>query len=698
MEENLHCLRKETRLIGRYTIEGVLGQGGFGITYLGIDELHEKKVAIKEFFPQGIVTRNIEYQDTVTVTFVGEKENYEKGKERFLKEARTMAKFSKDEGIVKALDFFEINNTAYIVMEYLEGITLKQYLRENQRIAPEDLIELLVPLIESLDEIHSQGMIHRDISPDNIMVLPDGRIKLMDFGAARDYTEFGEKSLSIVLKPGYAPPEQYQTHGIQGPWTDIYALCATMYKCITGENPPDAIERVMDDSLKKISEFGIVIPPQEEAAIIKGMSVSAKDRYQDIKDFCEDLYGAYKETPASENKESEIKPDLIKENVEDKVNTSAEGTPESESLASEEDVESEKESAKENRETVSQKKIDRKSLKQCENKEETSVQNVKSEPDNKKQSQPKKFSGKAVLAVILCILLVGGGVKLYSDKREQQYTLHNPKIEDDSSTGSEKKVTWDCLWFGSYPQSKITKKDGDIYTTLKNTDNWDKNGDAIIDNIKYHKTKKGYFKYKPIKWIVLQAENKEAFLLSDVILDKQAYNTDFEYITWEESSLRAWLNEKFINRAFSDEEKGKINITEIVNQDNPKYGSEDGRNTSDKIFLLSLSEVSGKKDGKKYGFLNDDTRRCYTNSFSNMQAASWWLRSSGDNNGAAIDVDAIWGWIVGYGNLISDTGGVRPALHLNLSSSNLFSYAGTVSSNGNENEVPYNTKTKLVQK
>ena len=285
MEENLYCLRKGTRLIGRYTIEKVLGQGGFGITYLGIDELHEKKVAIKEFFPQGIVTRNIEYQDTVTVTFVGEKDNYEKGKERFLKEARTMAKFSKDEGIVKALDFFEINNTAYIVMEYLEGITLKQYLRENQRIAPEDLIELLVPLIESLDEIHSQGMIHRDISPDNIMVLPDGRIKLMDFGAARDYTDFGEKSLSIVLKPGYAPPEQYQTHGVQGPWTDIYALCATMYKCITGENPPDAIERVMDDSLKKISEFGITIPPQEEAAIIKGMSVSAKDRYQDIKDF-----------------------------------------------------------------------------------------------------------------------------------------------------------------------------------------------------------------------------------------------------------------------------------------------------------------------------------------------------------------------------------------------------------------------------
>ena len=656
MEENLHCLRKGTRLIGRYIIEGVLGQGGFGITYLGIDELHEKKVAIKEFFPQGIVTRNIEYQDTVTVTFVGEKENYEKGKERFLKEARTMAKFSKDEGIVKALDFFGINNTAYIVMEYLEGITLKQYLRENQRIAPEDLIELLVPLIESLDEIHSQGMIHRDISPDNIMVLPDGRIKLMDFGAARDYTEFGEKSLSIVLKPGYAPPEQYQTHGIQGPWTDIYALCATMYKCITGENPPDAIERVMDDSLKKISEFGIAIPPQEEAAIIKGMSVSAKDRYQDIKDFCEDLYGGYEEIPASENEEIEIEQVLIKENVENKV------------------------------------------------KKKTSVQEVKSKPDNKKYRQQKKLSGKAVLAVILCILLVGGGVKLYSDKREQQiaeqkktqYTLHNPKIEDDSSAKSGKKVTWDCLWFGSYPQSQITKKDGEIYTTLKNTDNWDENGDATIDNIKYHKTKKSYFKYEPIKWRVLQSENGEAFLLSDVILDKQAYNENDEYITWKESSLRAWLNDKFMNRAFSDEEKEKINITEVVNKDNPVFGTKGGKNTSDKIFLLSLAEVSRKKGGKKYGLLDDEMKACENSDFS-KKVSWWWLRSPGDDRYCAAVVNSD-GWVYGDGSRVNGSDdGVRPALHLNLSSSNLFSYAGIVSSDGTENEVPYNTRTRLVQ-
>ena len=657
MKKNLHYLRRETRLIGRYTIKSVLGQGGFGITYLGMDELYQRKVAIKEFFPQGIVTRNTEYEDTVTVTFVEEKADYEKGKERFLKEARTMAKFSKDEGIVKVLDFFEINNTAYIVMEYLEGITLKQYLRENQRITSEELVRLLVPLIESLDEIHSQGMIHRDISPDNIMVLSDGRIKLMDFGAARDYTKFGEKTLSIVLKPGYAPPEQYQTHGIQGPWTDIYALCATMYKCITGETPPDAIDRVIDDHLKKISEFGITIPQQVESVIIKGMSVSAKDRYQDIKDFCEDLYGGYEEIPASENEEIEIEQVLIKENVENKV------------------------------------------------KKKTSVQEVKSKTDNKKYRQQKKLSGKAVLAVILCILLVGGGVKLYSDKREQQiaeqkkqqYTLHNPKIEDDSSAKSGKKVTWDCLWFGSYPQSQITKKDGEIYTTLKNADNWDKNGDVTINNIKYHKTEAGYFKYEPIKWRVLQSENGEVFLLSDVILDKQAYNENDEYITWKESSLRAWLNDKFMNRAFSDEEKEKINITEVVNKDNPVFGTKGGKNTSDKIFLLSLAEVSRKKDGKKYGLLDDEMKACENSDFS-KNGSWWWLRSPGDDRYCAAVVNSD-GWVYGDGSRVNGSDdGVRPALHLNLSSSNIFSYAGTVSSDGTKNEVPYNTRTRLVQK
>ena len=266
-----------------------IGFGGFGVIYHAWDMQLEIQVAIKEYYPNGLVNR-VPGQEKVVVYSGNRRDQFDYGKERFLAEARTMAKFSSHANIVNVYDYFEANNTAYIVMEYLEGITLKQYLRENQRIAPEDLIELLVPLIESLDEIHSQGMIHRDISPDNIMVLPDGRIKLMDFGAARDYTEFGEKSLSIVLKPGYAPPEQYQTHGIQGPWTDIYALCATMYKCITGITPAESIQRIIEDTVQPPSALGIPIPSGMEYALMKGLSISQKNRYQNLNDFCQDFY------------------------------------------------------------------------------------------------------------------------------------------------------------------------------------------------------------------------------------------------------------------------------------------------------------------------------------------------------------------------------------------------------------------------
>lgn len=603
MEENLHCLRKGTRLIGRYTIERVLGQGGFGITYLGIDELHEKKVAIKEFFPQGIVTRNIEYEDAVTVTFVGEKDNYNKGKEKFLKEARIMARFSKDEGIVKAQDFFEINNTAYIVMEYLEGITLKQYLRENERIEPEELLELFVPLIESLDEIHSQGLIHRDISPDNIMVLLGGKIKLMDFGAARDYTDFGEKSLSLILKPGYAPPEQYQTHGVQGPWTDIYALCATMYKCLTGENPPDAIERVMDDNLKEISEFGIPVSKQMEETIIKGMSISARNRYQNIEEFCEDLYALSEETLTLEEEESKVEETLIEEDM-------------------------------------------------------------------------KTFSQEA--------------------EEEKKYVLHNPKIENDPFVKSEKKVIWDCLWFGKYPQKQITQEDGAIYSVLKNEINWDLNNDVIINGSKYHKTENNYFKYEPIKWRVLHYENSEAFLLADAILDSQPYHSENEEIDWEKSSIRAWLNNEFINKAFSNEENKAINTVELINKDNSKYGTQGGKNTSDKLFLLSLSEVDETEESKEYGFWDKKTRKCKNDNFSE-ETYFWWLRSPGNSSHDAAGV-YYYGWVFGYGYDVQEpAGGIRPALYLNLSSSDLFSYAGTISSEGTEDAVPYNTKTKLVQ-
>ena len=651
MEENLYCLRKGTRLIGRYTVEGVLGQGGFGITYLGMDELHKKKVAIKEFFPQGIVTRNIEYEDTVTVTLVGEKENYDKGKERFLKEAQTMAMFIKDKGIVKALDFFEINNTAYIVMEYLEGVTLKQYLRENKRIDAEDLVELLVPLIEALDEIHSQGLIHRDISPDNIMVLPDGRIKLMDFGAARDYTEFGEKSLSIVLKPGYAPPEQYQTHGVQGPWTDIYALCATMYKCITGENPPDAIDRLVDDHLKKISAFGISVSPQIEKAIIKGMSVAAKDRYQNVGDFCEDLYGGYEENSEPEAEESQAEPVVAEANVETKMDVLTEETPQSKYPTTEAVQEREKLISKElsenagltSEENVAKAGIEtdkndagNKVPEQSPEKEKVSITPEKEGiPDNRGKEETKKIKKKNdYFPIIIGILILLGIAGAFAYNKSVSKKGTTAKVES-SSQKKDKNPDYkigETIEFGNYPQ--------------------DKDGTE-----------------KPIEWIVMKKEGNQVLLLSKYVLDAKPYNKEWEDVTWETSDIRQWLNNEFYTTAFNKAEKAKIQTSLIKNEDNSKYGTNGGNDTEDKVFLLSEKETETLFSNKEERIAKATEYATKSGVYVNEEkAAWWWLRSPGDNSKNAAEV---WnyGWVGRSGDDVDcSNDGVRPALHLNLQS------------------------------
>lgn len=290
-EKGVHILKSGKILNNRYVIEKVLGEGGFGITYKGIDKLLAVEVAVKEYFPQGFVMRNNVYSEEITITQMKYEDLFQKGKERFLSEARVLAKFNKESGIVSVTDFFEENNTAYIVMEYLDGITLKDYIENNGLLSMDDMLGLMSPLMEALDAVHKEGLIHRDISPDNIMLLSNGGIKLMDFGAARTYTEFGQKSLSIMLKHGYAPEEQYRTHGVQGPWTDIYALSATIYKCITGQTPVESLQRVLSDTLQSPSQMGIQIQPWQEYALMKGLSVRQENRYQNMREYCQDLYG-----------------------------------------------------------------------------------------------------------------------------------------------------------------------------------------------------------------------------------------------------------------------------------------------------------------------------------------------------------------------------------------------------------------------
>ena len=278
-----HHLTPRSILGGKYLIGRVLGEGGFGITYIGLDLNLDLKLAIKEYYPTGFVTRTSATTSTVT-PFRGEKtEFFTAGRARFINEAKTLARFYTLPGIVSVRDFFQENSTAYIVMEFVEGETLKQRLaRVGGKMDTAEVLELMRPLLRSLAEMHASGLIHRDISPDNIMITPDNFIKLIDFGAAREYLDSGNRSLSVMLKPGYAPEEQYFSRGQQGPWTDIYALCATIYRAITGVTPQESVERLRHDELQAPSALGARLTPAQDAALLKGLSVSQKERWQSI--------------------------------------------------------------------------------------------------------------------------------------------------------------------------------------------------------------------------------------------------------------------------------------------------------------------------------------------------------------------------------------------------------------------------------
>ncbi len=288
-----HHLLPGTVLNKKFYIGHALGEGGFGITYIGRDMMLDMVVAIKEYYPNGCVYRSNTVSPQVNSSSTEDRKiQFQKGRERFLREARVLAKFSGEPGIVDVRDFFEEYNTAYIVMEFLDGETLKSYLKREGNLAPDKAISLLMPIMRTLKEVHAHGLIHRDISPDNIMLVRN-KIKLLDFGAARDVTD-ANKSLSVMLKPGYAPEEQYRSKGQQGSWTDVYALCATIYKCITGITPDDSMQRVYQDELRPVSALGIPISPNLDAALMKGMAIMQKNRYQNIDEL---LYGIEHETP-----------------------------------------------------------------------------------------------------------------------------------------------------------------------------------------------------------------------------------------------------------------------------------------------------------------------------------------------------------------------------------------------------------------
>ena len=290
MQAAPHQLQPFTILNGKYIIGKVIGEGGFGITYLGADINLNMPVAIKEFYPNGFVTREAQVTSQMTIFAGNNQQAVEKWRDGFLREAQTLAKLTELQGIVQVRDYFDENNTSYIVMEYVDGTTLKSYLKQNGGKLPvQEVLRMIEPVIQSLAQVHRENIIHRDISPDNIMMTHSGTMKLLDFGAARDVSS--NKSLSIMLKPGYAPEEQYRTRGEQGPWSDVYALCGTIYKCITGKTPPEALERSRNDTLLPPSSYGIQISPQQEQAIMQGLAVYKENRIQSMDELHQRLFG-----------------------------------------------------------------------------------------------------------------------------------------------------------------------------------------------------------------------------------------------------------------------------------------------------------------------------------------------------------------------------------------------------------------------
>ena len=311
------ALRAGTVLNGRYIIGRVLGQGGFGITYLALDTQLNAKVAIKEFMPNDIATR---IGNTVSVAMDTKSEEFTYGAERFQEEARTLAKFIGNPNIAAVTSYFDENDTSYFVMDYIEGISFKTYIANHSgKVSVEDTLNVMIPVLRALTAVHAEGFIHRDVTPDNIYITKDGMVKLLDFGSARYSIGDKSKSLDVILKVGYAPKEQYIRRSRQGPFTDVYSCAACFYAALTGFLPPESLERLDNDTLVPVSQCGIEIPEYLDKAILKGLAVQPEDRFQSAAEFLEaiesrqvvEVPGGAPAQSATTPEKKKVKPALI---------------------------------------------------------------------------------------------------------------------------------------------------------------------------------------------------------------------------------------------------------------------------------------------------------------------------------------------------------------------------------------------------
>ena len=305
-----HQLPVGTLLRGQFLVGKVLGQGGFGITYIGMDVKQNKVVAIKEYYPSFAVTRDVSQSNSIHLLHPRVQKDFLSGRERFLQESTLYARFQNIPEIVTIHSLFPDNNTSYIVIDYITGIDLRRYVSiKGGKLSAEETLTILKPIVRALNSVHKAGLVHRDITPDNIMILPDGGVKLLDFGAAHEICDPDpnaqiDHSTTAILKHGFAPPEQYKARGNLGPWTDEYGLCATIYYCLYGTVPPDAMDRMLSNSTISWEIPGLT--QRQRLVLEKGMSLNLADRYGDLEVFGKELYDT---TPEPEVITKPIDPD-----------------------------------------------------------------------------------------------------------------------------------------------------------------------------------------------------------------------------------------------------------------------------------------------------------------------------------------------------------------------------------------------------
>lgn len=560
-------LPSKTILHDKYRIEKMLGHGGFGITYLGTEIRIGLRVAIKEYYPHNFVSRSTGQTFDVFANADERSRNvFEKGKKEFLEEARKLAQCEPIASVVGVRDYFEENRTAYIVMEYLEGVTLKKYAESHKTIDAEWLCRLMIPLLRDLDKVHRLSILHRDISPDNLMLVEEERLRLMDFGAARCFDADANQAMTVMLKPGYAPYEQYTSNGKQGPWTDVYSIGATIYACITGTAPDSATDRKQKDNLRKPRSLNNTISPALERVILKSLQMKGNDRYQSAKEMAEALSDAIPGTPKPVNQN----------NGTAIIQNAGTGKPHGPGN---------------DRRIVNKTK-------------QTVLDNTStgSAPDPGWKRLGAVLLGIAAAVVLLCTLLPKDSSSI-SAATPTPMPISTP-VPTPMPTPMPTPVPTPVPTPTPAPRVILP---GDTVTLGRfDHDGSRENGAEAIE------------------WRVLTVKDGKALLISRYALEQINFHSVKETVSWETCSLREWLNGTFLQVAFDDQERQAILITSNSNEESdgiPERAT-GGSITQDYLFLLSYKEAA------RY-FKDKQDRIAFTRlpSGASSGTRAWWLRS-----------------------------------------------------------------------